>query len=78
MNPWKSRIVLGVAGLALLGYGALFFPSYDGYGYAGHDGFRNRASFFYFGGINTHHNPNLRRGSRGGPRVRGGGIHGGK
>ena len=78
MNPWTSKLVLAFGGLAATGYGLLYVPSLDGFGYAGHNGFSNPPSFLYWGGVETYHDPNVRAGSRGGPNVQGGGMHGGK
>ena len=78
MKVWTSPVVLGVAGLLLVVYLLLFSLSEEGYGYAGHGGYHRSASFWYWGGVNTNHERSVRAGSRGGPGVRGGGLHGGK
>lgn len=78
MNPWTSKLVIGSLLGAMGTYGALFYPSFQGYGYAGYGGFHRGPSIWYWGGVDTYHDPSVRRGSRGGPSVRGGGVHGGK
>lgn len=78
MNPWTSKIVLFFGVLLLGGYAMLFVPALRGYGYAGYGGFHRGPSFFYWGGVNTYHDPSVRSGSRSGPGVRGGGPHAGK
>ncbi|HJL14831.1 MAG TPA: hypothetical protein RMH99_04195 [Sandaracinaceae bacterium LLY-WYZ-13_1] len=71
-------IVVVVALLAVITYAALFFPSTRGYGYAGYGGYHHGPSAFYWGGTQTYHSRSVRAGSRSGPGVRSGGIHGGK
>lgn len=69
------KILIGV--LVVL-YALGFVGSCNGYGYAGHGGYHRRASFFYWGGTHTYHDPSVRAGSVGGPSHVGGGTHGGK
>ena len=67
-------MVLGLVGL----YALLWLPSYGGYGYAGYGGYHRGPSFFYWGDVDTYHSRSVRSGSRSGPGLRSGGIHGGK
>lgn len=69
---------IAAAVLAILVYAALWWPSHRGYGYAGYGGYHRGPSMFYWGGVNTYHSRSVRAGSRTGPGVRSGGIHGGK
>lgn len=78
MNPWTSKLVLFFGVLAMGVYALLFVPSCRGYGYAGYNGWSRGSSFFYWGGVPTYHDRSVRTGSRSGPGVRGGGLHGGK
>lgn len=61
---------------ALYGFG--FVTGCDGVGYAGHGGYHQPASFWYWGGSPTYHDPSVRAGSIGGRSTLGGGAHGGK
>lgn len=65
---------------ALLGviYIALFPAASSGYGYMGHNGYHHGPSFWYFGGPRTYYGSDVRSGSVGGARVRGGGPGSGK
>jgi hypothetical protein len=77
-----SKVAIAIAVLVSLfaigTYALLWLPGYGGYGYAGHGGYHRGPSMFYWGGVNTYHSPSVRTGSRSGPGLRGGGLHGGK
>lgn len=78
MSLIKSpAFMLAVFG-AVAVYALLMMASCDGYGYAGYGGYDRSASFWYMGGVRTHHNRSVRAGSRGGSSLRGGGPHAGK
>lgn len=77
----KNFALVAVVLLVLLflgTYALLFFPSRGGYGYAGHGGYHRGPSMLYWGGTHTYHSRSVRAGSRTGPGLRSGGIHGGK
>jgi hypothetical protein len=77
----RTFAIVGVVGLvlALLGaYAFFWYPSYRGWGYAGYGGYHRGPSMLYWGGVNTYHSRSVRAGSRSGPGLRSGGIHGGK
>lgn len=78
-TTWTSPIVIAFILLAVGGYAALFIPTLAGYGYAGYGGYDRGPSVLYFGGAPTFNGPpSVRSGSRGGPLLHGGGMHGGK
>lgn len=53
--------LLGLFGLGLAGtWGGLMLPAMSGWGYAGHGGWQNQPSFFYFGSTDTYRNPSVR------------------
>ena len=66
-----------IAALGLV-YVVALFSSCGGCGYAGKGGYHRPASFWYWGGIPTYHEPSARTGSTGGPAVPGGGPRRGK
>jgi len=78
MNKVVVGVVVLIALLTVATYAILWLPGTRGYGYAGYGGYHRGPSMFYWGGVNTYHSPSLRSGSRSGPGVRSGGIHGGK
>lgn len=56
----KRLVVFGLPVLLLGGWGALFLPSFAGWGYAGHRGFHRAPSFFYSGDAETFHDRSVR------------------
>lgn len=76
-NPLSGVVIGTLAVMGILYFGAFYFGS-QGYGYSGYRGYHRGPSFFYWGGVNTYHDPSARSGSIGGPGHRGGGTAGGK
>jgi hypothetical protein len=70
---------LAIGFLSFVTYLTFFLPTFGGYGYAGYGGYHSGPSIFYWrSGVQTYHDPSVRAGSRSGPGLRSGGIHGGK
>ena len=80
MNKKTKWAMVGTGGALVLLWAAMVIPSSNGYGYPGHNHYRGGGFwFFHYGSARPYYgSASLRNGSRGGPRVSGKGLRGGK